>query len=94
MSKKKFRDIVVDDVAYAWSVNEKRWPYAGLRIWVKSRGKVPWCELDFNVAEKVMKPSRVRELILSLLEHAVAKSYLVDKNKTFISAESEILRRE
>ena len=94
MSKKKFRDIVVDDVALTWSVSEKRWPYAVLRIWVKSRGKIPWCELDFNVAENVMKPSRVREIILSLLEHSVAKSYLDDKDKTFISTELEIRRRE
>ena len=52
--KKKFRDIVVNDIEYAWSVQEKRWPYAGLRIWSKSRGKIPLCELDFIPAEEVM----------------------------------------
>ena len=41
-----------------------------------------------------MKPSRVREIILSLLEHSVAKPYLDEKDKTFISTELEIRRRE
>ena len=94
MAKKKYRDIIVDDVSYAWSVTEKRWPYAGLRVWVKFRGKVPWCEIDFNLAEEVMKPSRVRELILSLLSDPDAKSYLAEENKTFKSTALEILKRE
>ena len=89
--KKKFRDIVVNDIEYAWSVQEKRWPYAGLRIWSKSRGKIPWCELDFIPAEEVMKPRRVRDLIVCLVSHPEAKSYLNDRNTTFLSTVKDVL---
>lgn len=91
MVKKKYRDITVDGVDYAWSIQEKRWPHTNLRIWRKSRGKVPWCDLEFMSVEEIMKPRNVSKIIVCLTNNPDANSHLKKAHTTFVSTVNNVL---
>ena len=64
--RKKVRKIVVDDVEYAWAVQERLWPAFVLRVW-RGKGDL-WFEKEYDVGQPLgLTPQDVAELIRARL---------------------------
>ncbi len=60
--RKKIRNLVVDEISYIWTVQEKGWPEAYLKIWFDGHKTKPWLIVEFPMIESVT-PSLVASII-------------------------------